>query len=112
MKLCKDIDIHDNMIVYFRNKNCSLGYAINNCKSGEPIQGVHPNQYKKMILRFEKDRGKKFQYSVDIRYNDWRFILFDESPKEPPKTTYSIFKLTKPLAPRVIQIFKNCIPIS
>lgn len=76
-KLCKNVDIYDEMEVIFRGKRIELKEAIELCKPGEPIEGIHPNQYDKLLKIFETKRNKKFQYSVDDRYGDWRFILFD-----------------------------------
>ena len=78
--LCKNRELYDEMEVIFRDKKVMLKFAIINCKAGEPIEGIHPFQHDKLLKRFETDRGKKFQYSIDIRYGDWRFILFDIGP--------------------------------
>lgn len=76
-KLSPNQDLSDDIIVIFRDTQCTLKEAIDNCKPGEPIEGIHPFQYDKLIKRFETERNKKFQYSSDLRYGDWRFILFD-----------------------------------
>ena len=75
--LCSNVKLRDDMKVFFRNKTVTLKEAIDNCKPGEPIEGIHPFQYDKLQKRFEEERNKIFQYSVDIRYGNWRFILFD-----------------------------------
>ena len=76
-QLCPNIELDYNMVVFFRENKCTLKEAINLCKVGEPIEGIHPLQYDKLLKLFEQERNKKFQYSVDIKYGDWRFILFD-----------------------------------
>ena len=77
---CDDVDIHDNMIVIYNNtENITLVEAIRKIRPGETIEGIHPNQYDKLISILEADRNRKFQYSVDIKYGDWRFILFDNN---------------------------------
>ena len=75
--LCENIPLEEVTTVIFRGNPQPLKYAIDNCEPGEPIEGIHVNQYDKLVAIFEQKRGKKFQYSVDIRYGDWRFILFD-----------------------------------
>ena len=76
-KLCSNTEIHDDMCVIFRRKKYKLGDVIKICRAGESIEGIHPFQYNKLLYRFEKERHKKYQYSVDDRYGEWRFILFD-----------------------------------
>ena len=76
-KHCSNIELDDDMKVIFNNKTCTLSEAINQCTPGNTIEGIHPHQYNKLLKRFEQERKKKFQYSVDDRYGDWRFILFD-----------------------------------
>lgn len=81
--LCDNVDICDNMIVIYNNKErITLAEAIKKIRPGETIEGIHPNQYDKLIRIFETDRNKKFQYSVDIKYGDWRFILFDNHDED------------------------------
>ena len=75
--LCSNDDINDDMIVLFRDQKVKLKYAIDICEPGETIEGIHPFQYDKLLKIFEEKRNKKFQYSVDTKYGDWRFILFD-----------------------------------
>ena len=87
--LCNNIELDDDMFVIFRDDKVTLKYAIANCKPGEPIEGIHPFQYDKLQRIFETNRGKKFQYSVDIRYGDWRFILFDVDPVGKYEVLYS-----------------------
>ena len=69
--------LDEDMIVTFRRNKCRLGEAIDNCRPGESIEGVPIEMFDVLLYRFEKDRGKKFQNSVDRRYGEWRFILFD-----------------------------------
>ena len=89
-RLCANIELDDNMKVFFREQTVTLKEAIDNCKSGEPIEGIHPFQYDKLQKRFEDERGKKFQYRVDIRYGHWRFILFGiDKPDKVHKGGYS-----------------------
>ena len=78
-KLSPNIDITDDMEVIFRDTKCTLGEAIKLCDTGESIEGIHPFQYSKLLKRFEIERNKKFQWSSDTRYGNWRFILFDVS---------------------------------
>ena len=75
--LCENLPLDDDMTVTFRGEKHTLKYAIDNCRAGEPIEGIHVKQYDELLKIFEQERGKKFTYSVDIRYGDWRFILFD-----------------------------------
>lgn len=75
--MCSNVELANDMKVTFREKIVTLKEAIDNCKAGEPIEGIHPFQYGKLIQRFETERKKQYQYSVDIKYGDWRFILFD-----------------------------------
>ena len=96
----------DQMEVKYRKKICSLKYAIDNCEPGESIEGIHVNQYDKLLKRFEEERGRKFVYSVDMRYGDWRFILFDPYPTTKPKPVF-IHELIKPkpiVSPKVIPL--------
>ena len=87
--LCDNIELSDDMEVIFREKKVTLKEAIDKCRAGEPIEGIHPFQYDKLQKRFESERNKPFQYSVDMRYGDWRFILFDINPVEKSKVVYS-----------------------
>jgi len=72
-----ELKLDEDIIVIFRKNNCTLKEAIKNCRPGETIEGVPIDLFDLLLDRFEKDRGKKFQNSVDRRYGDWRFILFD-----------------------------------
>lgn len=109
MTLCKDVPLDNKMIVTFRGEKCNLKYAIDNCKPGEPIEGIHVNQYYNLLRIFQNERGKKFDYSVDIRYGDWRFILFDAPKvccKKGVKYMNPKYMKNEPLsAPRTISLF-------
>ena len=87
--LCENLPLDNDMTVVFRGEKHTLKYAIDNCEAGEPIEGIHVKQYDELLKIFELKRGKKFTYSVDIRYGDWRFILFDIVPEgKKHKTVY------------------------
>lgn len=70
-------ELDENAIVIFRKKECKLSDAIKECKPGESIANLPIEQYDALLEKFEKDRGMKFQRSVDRRYGNWRFILFN-----------------------------------
>ena len=96
----------DEMEVKFRKKMCTLKYAIDHCKPGETIEGVHVKHHETLLKRFEQERGRKFEYSVDMRYGDWRFILFDPYPTTTNKPIF-IHELIKPkpiVSPKVIPL--------
>ncbi len=86
--LYKNIPLSEVTSVIFRGEKHTVEYAIDNCEPGEPIEGIHVNQYDKLVAIFEQKRGKKFRYSVDIRYGDWRFILFDVVSSARPRNVY------------------------
>lgn len=69
--------VDESITITFRERKCTLGEAIKECSPGETIEGVPIAMFDALLGRFINDRGKKFQYSVDRRYGDWRFILFD-----------------------------------
>lgn len=103
-QLCDNVDIFDDMDVIFRDSKTKLKESIEKCKPGEPIEGIHPFQYDKLLEIFETKRNKKFTYSVDIKYGDWRFILFDI--KKPEKHVgyytdpkYNTFELPSQVTP-------------
>ncbi len=79
-KQSKDIkpwELDDNTIVTFRKEKCTLKEAIDMCHPGESIEGLDIIQFDALLARFEKERNKEFQRSIDRRYGNWRFILFD-----------------------------------
>ena len=105
-KMCDNVDLTDDMIVIYDDQSMTLKEAIEKCKPGYPIEGIHPLQYDKLQKIFEEKRNKKLQYSVDMRYGDWRFILFDNPPVKENKITY-----INPLCD-VIKLNENVKPIS
>lgn len=103
-RLCDNVDIHDDMIVIHNNESMTLKEAIKKCEPGHYIEGIHPLQYDKLEKIFEEKRGKKFTYSVDMKYGDWRFILFDFCEKKEHKILYinpicDVIKLSRDIKP-------------
>jgi hypothetical protein len=63
--------------VKFRGQECSLREAIDQCRSGETIEGVPIQKAINLLLLFEIERGRKYRHIVDRRYGEWRFTLMD-----------------------------------
>jgi len=102
MALLENRELDLEMTVSFRGENINLSDAINRCETGEAIQGIHPLQYHKLLKIFENRRNKKFTNSVDDRYGEWRFILFDvESRCSGTGTEYKNPKYMTDIAPTV-----------
>lgn len=70
-------EIDENLPVLFYGNKTTLGEVMKICRTGEPIEGVPPEIFDALTLRFEKDRGKKFKNIIDRRYGEWRFTLMD-----------------------------------
>lgn len=106
---CCNRELNEQMLVIFDGKICTLKFAIDNCKPGFPIEGVHPKRHEELLKMFELKHNKKFTYSVDDKYGDWRFILFDVPPKGKVKLIYNPKYFTLPFefpVVRPINIFK------
>ena len=69
-------EMDESIIVFFNEKECTLGEAIRECQPGEVIEHVPFRYFGPLLHRFQNDRGQKYSYSIDRRYGDWRFILF------------------------------------
>ena len=80
-KNMKKRELDEDMIVIFHKEKCTLRHAIEKCRPGETIEGVPIHDFDMLLERFQTNRNKRFRYSVDRRYGDWRFILFDVKKK-------------------------------
>ena len=76
---------HQDLVTYldlttkvkFRDRICSLREAVDQCRSGETIEGVPIRKAIALVLLFEKERGRSYRHIVDRRYGEWRFTLMD-----------------------------------
>jgi len=72
----KKVDL--NIIVKFRNSDYILKDVLELCQPGEIIENVPFECMNSLLYIFREKRGKKYVYSTDRRYGNWRFILFGE----------------------------------
>lgn len=75
--MIKQIDL--SITVKFRESYYILKDVLDLCQPGESIEDVPFESMNSLLYLFREKRNKKYIYSTDRRYGNWRFILFEEN---------------------------------
>ena len=76
--MLKNIDIDENSIVKYNEKECLLKDILLVIQPGEIIERVPFECMHALLRRLNELRNKEYSFSTDKRYGKWRFILFGE----------------------------------